>query len=183
MLYLKKSKEFDLIINDLINNETVLEMKNYLQHCNTSCFEHCYNTAYICYVIAKKFNLDYKSAIRGAMLHDLFLYDWRIPKKDRDIKSFHAFVHGKIALDNASKIFDLNYTEKDMILHHMWPVTVIPPKTKEGFLLTFADKYSATIEIKNGIIDGLNTNFYFYYFYLLFIIFNGNFKVFLTHFK
>lgn len=27
-----KEKEFNLIINDLINNETVLEMKKYYQH-------------------------------------------------------------------------------------------------------------------------------------------------------
>lgn len=28
----------------------------------------------------------------------------------------------------------------------MWPVTPIPPKSIEGFILTFADKYSASIE-------------------------------------
>ena len=33
-----KEKEFNLIINDLINNETVLEMKKYYQHGSTSCF-------------------------------------------------------------------------------------------------------------------------------------------------
>ena len=33
--------------------------------------------------MAKKLGLDYVSATRGAMLHDLFLYDWRTPKKDR----------------------------------------------------------------------------------------------------
>ena len=42
-----KEKEFNLIINDLINNEIVLEMKKYYQHGSTSCFEHCYNVAYV----------------------------------------------------------------------------------------------------------------------------------------
>ena len=67
----------------------------------------------------------------------------------------------------------LNEIEKDMILHHMWPVTIIPPKTKEGFLLTLIDKYCAMIEIKKGLINNLNTNFYFNYFYLMFVIMIG----------
>ena len=72
-----------------------------------------------------------------------------------------------------SEIFELNEMEKDMILHHMWPVTIIPPKTKEGFLLTLIDKYCAMIEIKKGLINNLNTNFYFNYFYLMFVIMIG----------
>ena len=67
-----KEKEFDLIINDLVNNKTVLEMKKYYQHGSTNCFEHCYNVAYICYKMAKKLGWDSVSAARGAMLHDLF---------------------------------------------------------------------------------------------------------------
>ena len=53
--------------------------------------------------MAKKLRLDYVSATRGAMLHDLFLYDWRTPKKDRVNKKMHAFTHGEIALNNATK--------------------------------------------------------------------------------
>lgn len=169
-----KEKEFNLIINDLINNETVLEMKKYYQHGSTSCFEHCYNVAYVCYKMAKKLGLDYVSATRGAMLHDLFLYDWRTPKKDRVNKKMHTFTHGKIALNNATKLFKLNDTEKDMILRHMWPVTLKMPKTKEGFLLTLADKYCAIIETKNDIMYNLNKIYYFNYLYIaVILIFRG----------
>ena len=52
---MKNNEEFNLIIKDLINNNVVLEMKKYMQHCNTSCFEHCYNVSYICYKISKKY--------------------------------------------------------------------------------------------------------------------------------
>ena len=169
-----REKEFNLIINDLINNETVLEMKKYYQHGSTSCFEHCYNVACVCYKMAKKLRLDYVSATRGAMLHDLFLYDWRTPKKDRVNKKMHAFTHGKIALNNATKLFKLNDTEKDMILRHMWPVTLKMPKTKEGFLLTLADKYCAIIETKNDIMYNLNKIYYFNYLYIaVILIFRG----------
>lgn len=136
--------EFNAIIFDLINNDTVKKMKKFRQHCNTDCFSHCYEAAYYCYKICKKLNLDYVSAVRGAMLHDLFLYDWRVPN---GLKGFHAFHHGMRAYENARKIFDLNDTEKDMIINHMWPVTIRLPKTREGLILTFVDKYCASKEI------------------------------------
>lgn len=139
-----KNKEFQSIVKELISNKTVQEMKKYRQHYNTSCFEHCYVAAYYCYSICKKYHLDYISATRAAMLHDLFLYDWRVRQPDR--KGLHAFTHGKTACDNACKLFDLNEKEKDIIIKHMWPVTISFPKSMEGFILTFVDKYCAISE-------------------------------------
>lgn len=136
--------EFEEIISDLINNETVQKMKNYKQHYDTSCFDHCKMVAYYCYVICKKYNLDYKSAARAAMLHDLFLYDWR--KRQNGRKGLHAFSHPKTALENASKLFDLNKKERDIILKHMWPVTFSLPRYKESYIIGFVDKYCAIQE-------------------------------------
>ena len=142
-----ENEEFNYIIKDIIENYTVQQMKKYMQHFDTTCFEHCYMASYYCYKVSKIFNWDYKSAARGAMLHDLFLYDWR--KKQEDIKGLHAFTHGKTAYKNADSLFNLNKTEKDMIKNHMFPVTIIPPKTKEGFLLTLVDKYCCIKETFN----------------------------------
>lgn len=132
-------EEFNEIVKEMITNETVLEMKKYRQHCDIDCFAHCYYVAYTSYKVAKKLNLDYVSITRAAMVHDLFLYDWHAPKGDR--KGFHAFTHGKCACNNAVKLFELSEKEKDMIIKHMWPVTLMPPKSIEGFLLTVIDKY------------------------------------------
>ena len=141
---IKDDKEFQEIINPLVSNETVQKMKNFRQHYETSCFDHCYAVAYYCYLICKKYNLDYISATRAAMLHDLFLYDWRVKQPGR--KGLHAFTHGKIACQNACELFDLNDKEKDMSIKHMWPVTIEFPKSFEGLVLTFVDKYCAMSE-------------------------------------
>lgn len=138
--------EFFHIINDIITNETVQEMRNYRQHCTTSCYEHCLHVAYYSYLIAKKLGLDYISTARAAMLHDLFLYDWRKDYRDVELPGLHAFVHPKIALKNALQIFDLNEKEQDIIVKHMWPVTLSFPKYKESFIVTCMDKYSALRE-------------------------------------
>ena len=70
--------EFNVIVKELTNNPYVLDMKNFRQHCDTSTFEHSYKVAYISYKICKKLNLDYKSVARAGMLHDFYLYDWRV---------------------------------------------------------------------------------------------------------
>ena len=131
-------KEYLEIVKDIISNERVLEMKQYRQHFNVNCFDHCLYVSYNLYIICRKHKLDYISAARAAMLHDLFLYDWR--KKQEGRKGFHAFTHPRTSCENASKIFNLNDKEKDIILKHMWPVTPAIPKYKESFLITIIDK-------------------------------------------
>ena len=54
-------------------------------------------------------------------------------------------------------ITDLTEKEQDIILKHMWPVTLILPKYKESFIITFVDKYCAIQET----LDGLKHNFKF----------------------
>jgi len=143
---LNKYTEFYTIVQDLISNETVQKMKQYRQHYDTSTYEHCFYVAYISYKICKKLGLDYKAAARAGMLHDLFLYDWRNSRKTLNLEKPHAFIHPKIALDNASALFDLTKKEKDIIIKHMWPVTLKFPKYPESFIVTFVDKYSALQE-------------------------------------
>ena len=160
----KDIEEFNMIIYDLANHPTVQKMKLYRQHYDTNCFDHCYNVAFYSYLICKKLNLDYISVSRAGMLHDLFLYDWR--KKQPEHKRFHGFRHPRIALNNASKLFDLNEKEKDIILKHMWPITIIPPKYIEGYIITLTDKYCALEESYNHYFNYLKKRKLFRYAYI-----------------
>ena len=134
------------IVKDIISNDMVQKMKQYRQHYNVSCFEHCLYVSYNLYLLCKKYNLDYKSAARAGLVHDLFLYDWR--KRENGRKGHHAFTHAKESYKNAKNIFDINDKEKDIILKHMWPVTLALPKYKESFLITYVDKVLACKEYK-----------------------------------
>lgn len=137
-------QEFNEIIQDLINNETVQKMRQFRQHYDTSCFEHCKNVAFYSFLICKKLGFDYVSAARAGMLHDLFLYDWR--KRIDGRKGLHAFTHPKAALKNAKKLFSLTPKEEDIIVKHMWPVTLLLPRYKESYIISFVDKYCALSE-------------------------------------
>ncbi len=139
----KNKKEFAFIVKDLIAEPKVQQMKEYRHHYFASCYDHCVEVAYWSYLICKKHNLDYVSAARAGILHDLFLYDWRKSSREVELDGLHAFEHPKIALQNASQLTSLNSKEKDIILNHMWPVTFRIPKYRETFIITFMDKISA----------------------------------------
>ena len=131
-------------IRDLIQSDTVLSMDNYTQHGSTSTLDHCIRVSYRSYKIAKSLKMDYVSAARAGLLHDLFLYDWHLEPKGKKLFQKHGFTHPRKALENANNNFELNKKEKDIILKHMWPLTLRSvPRYKESFLVSLIDKYSS----------------------------------------
>lgn len=147
--------EFKLIIKDIVTNKNISALKERVQHASSSRFSHCLCVSFYTYAICKKLGLDYISAARGAMLHDFYYYDWR-DKNVEGQKKFHAFRHPRIALNNALDIFELNDIEKDIIVKHMWPLTVKLPSYKESYIVTFVDKYCATHEVIKKIRKKIN---------------------------
>lgn len=139
------SEDFSEIIYNLNITSRFPLTKNHIQHADISVYQHCIFVAYMSCKIATllKLNVDKKSLIRGALLHDYFLYDWH--DKEKEVK-FHGFVHAKISFKNASEDFDLTEIEKDIILHHMFPLNITPPSSKEAWIICIADKICASLE-------------------------------------
>jgi uncharacterized protein len=139
-------EEYINIVHDILTNPEFLRLKDYFHH-NSSIFEHAKMVSYIAYRICKYLNLDYVSGARGGLLHDFFLYDWRNhnePDLHRD--KYHGLEHPAIALNNSMKHFNLTKIEKDIIIKHMWPLTITPPRYYESFVVTFVDKYVSSME-------------------------------------
>jgi len=133
-------------IHDLIKHQMVKSMKNYIQHSDIDCLEHSLYVSYSSYLVCKRLGLDYRSAARGGLLHDFFLYDWHMEKPYRGL---HGLRHPHIALQNANRYFHLNELEQDVIRKHMWPLTITPPKYKETCIVLTIDKYCAFMESFN----------------------------------
>lgn len=145
--------EFNKCVNELLNLDDVKKLDDFSQHLNTSRLQHSINVSYYSYLICKRFKLDYKSAARAGLLHDLYLYDRHFERQEQS----HTIYHPKAALKNAKRITDLNKVEEDAILKHMWPLCYGMPKYKEAFVVTFADKYCATAEIIKNINLSIKT--------------------------
>jgi len=146
-----RDEEYLRIVGDIERNDEFQRLRNYRHHDDTI-LNHVQVVSYISYLICRRLGLDYRSAARGGLLHDFFLYDWRnhdapeLPKEKN-----HGIEHPRIALENAGKHFMLNGIERDIIAHHMWPLTLVPPKHKEAYIVTFVDKFVATREFLKGI--------------------------------
>lgn len=72
LVKIENDSDFMNIVGDILENKMVQQMKNYRQHYETTCFEHCLIASYFCYLYCKKHNLDYISCAKAAMVHDLF---------------------------------------------------------------------------------------------------------------
>jgi uncharacterized membrane protein/HD superfamily phosphodiesterase len=139
-------REFFNIVKEILDNPEYQKLKGYFHH-YSSIYDHAQSVAYLSYKIAKVLNLDYMSTARGALLHDFFLYDWRThDHPDLPAEKYHGFEHPKIALENSRKHFPINKIEEDIIVKHMWPITIIPPRYRESYVVTFADKYLSSKE-------------------------------------
>lgn len=137
-------QEFCAIVLDVFYHPDVQSMHTMIQHGSTTTLEHTMRVSYNAFRIAKVLRLQSEDVARAAILHDFFLYDWH---DVRPKEGLHGFVHARIALQNAEERFELSLVEKDIILKHMWPLNLKPPRYMESFIVTMTDKYCSLTEI------------------------------------
>lgn len=120
--------------------------KNFMQHGRCSVYRHSVAVARTGLDMAERLGIriDAESLVRGALLHDYFLYDWHTGYPGPPCT--HGFTHPFIALRKAGEDFALTRREKDIIARHMFPLVPIPPATREGWLVCLADKLCALHE-------------------------------------
>ena len=80
------------------------------------------------------------------------MYDWHTHARETG-EHFHGFTHPRVAMDNAVKYFQVSEKEQNMILRHMWPLTPIPPKYREGYAILYADKLCGLTEFFGHMKD------------------------------
>ncbi len=133
------------VAGPFINHREFQKMKK-IPHHNDSVYDHVLNVAYQAYRVSYKKGWDWESTIRGALLHDFYLYQFnKKPRWSLLIDAYNHMVnHPLKAYENASKHFHLNPIEKDIIISHMFPVRV--PKYKESWIVSLMDKSLAIIE-------------------------------------
>ena len=136
--------EWNNIVKDILNNKEFKKIE-LCPHHKTNRLEHSKRVSQISYNVCKKLNLDYVSAARGGLLHDFFTNSYKESKKGNLMKN-----HPKIASNNATKHFNINDKEKNIIESHMFPLNIVPPKYMEGWILCCADKICSGAETVKG---------------------------------
>ena len=123
----------------LLDNPTVKALSQYNHHRGKTRLDHVKEVAWLSFLWGKRLSLDCRAIVRGALLHDLFFYDWL-----REGPRLHGFRHPNISLKNARKITSLSKKEEDIIKKHMWPLTIIPPFYKESLIVSLVDTFCST---------------------------------------
>lgn len=150
------NKEFHQITEDILYHPEFLKLKT-LRHHKKDIYHHVARVSYLSFIWAKRLNLDYKAAARGGLLHDFFVYDWRHEGQLKKKKLFekHGFTHSKEALVNARTHFEITDREADIIVKHMFPLTLRPPKYPESWIVTMVDKYVTVSEYVEDIVTAV----------------------------
>lgn len=128
-----------------LGDERLMKMKKYVQHGDVSTYDHAVLVAFYSCMLACRLRLKYdeRALIRGALLHDYYLYDWH--EKEAWHK-WHGFRHPRFAMENAQRDFHLSEKEIEIIRKHMWPLTIIPPRCKEAWIVNGTDTWISLIE-------------------------------------
>ncbi len=138
---------------DILGSDEMQTTRTFTQHGRVSVYEHSLKVTDMCLTLADALRIrtDRRSLIRGALLHDFFLYDWHDKEKWHRL---HGYTHASRALSNAMTKFTLNRRERNMIYTHMFPLNVTHiPRFRESILLCTADKIVSTAETVKGFIN------------------------------
>lgn len=138
---------FDEQIRLLKEDPEIQKMASFTMHNGNTTLQHVENVADVSFRIAEKLGIDIdeKALVRGAMLHDYYLYTFKETKMS---PYRHGISHPETALKNASKRHRLTEKETNIIRSHMWPMTFLhPPMSREAVLVCLADKYCAVNEM------------------------------------
>jgi len=137
-------------VDVILNHDEYKQLGSYTHHRPFTTLEHSLRVAQISYNwsirLGKVLKLDTNAITRGALLHDFFLYDWHHLRPDG--ARWHGFRHPRIACQNAERCFIVSEKEKDIILSHMWPLTVRMPRSPEAFIVMIADKMASIQEFR-----------------------------------
>jgi len=146
MLYIEDKQLIDTIEEKLRECPEFDLLKTYIQHGNVTTYEHVRRVAETACIINRKFfrySADMEVLIMGALLHDFFLYDWHTNKLPR----LHGFYHPEVAYENALRIYEIEERVANIILSHMWPLTLRRlPRCREAVIVCIADKIVSTKE-------------------------------------
>ncbi|MCM1268673.1 MAG: HD domain-containing protein [Bacteroidales bacterium] len=133
---------------DILQSDNFKKTRAHIQHGTMTVHRHCLDVARYSLLLNKKLGIgcNKRDLIRGALLHDYFLYDWHDKAYLAHRKRLHGFHHPMTALKNAEQEYELNDIQREIIRKHMWPLSVIPPTCREAWVVTAADKYCSFLE-------------------------------------
>lgn len=153
-----------MLVEDILKNDEFQKRKLFMHHPNLSVWDHSIYVSFKSYLAAGMLHANRRNAAIAGLLHDFYPQAWistpDIEELDGGIYALkmkqktklfekHGFVHAKEASENYLKYFPEleNEVITNSIKRHMFPLTPVPPKYLEGWIVTMVDKVNSTGEV------------------------------------
>ena len=135
----KEKEELEGIYHSFLIDNRIQRMRDIPMHRGSNCYIHSFKVAKLAIKKAMRHkSIDLKTLLLGCLLHDYYLYDWRV---DASKKAHHCSTHPEVSINNAIKDFNIDDKVQEIIRRHMWPFNFkLFPNTKEARILMNADK-------------------------------------------
>lgn len=152
------------IVENVLLNDEFQKRKLFLHHHNMSVWDHSILVSFNSYLVGRYFHADLKVCAIAGLLHDFYSQAWLSTpelenlengkytislKEKKPLFKMHGFVHARDAAENYVKYFPELENKKitNSIKRHMFPLNIIPPRYKEGFIITMIDKWNSVHEL------------------------------------
>lgn len=152
------------ITKDVLLNDEFQKRKYFMHHHNLTVWDHSILVSFKAFKIAKRLGADKRICAIAGLLHDFYTQAWLYSEELAQIDEgkylkeigirkplfkMHGFTHGRNAVENYVKFFPELENKKitDSIKKHMFPMTIVPPKYIEGYILTSVDKLNSIREL------------------------------------
>ena len=143
--------DINSFLSDISAEPLLQRMRQYPHHGRITTYDHCVHVVRFSFVLAGALRLhpDPDTLMKGAMLHDFYLYDWHAA--DGGTHRLHGLRHPHTAAANAQRYYAVGSSVTHVIECHMWPLTITRvPRTTEAWIVCLADKCVSAREILLG---------------------------------
>lgn len=153
-----------LFVQDILLNDEFQKRKLFMHHHDMSVWDHSILVSFNSFLVGRYFNADLRVCAIAGLLHDFYSQAWlstpelerlengkytKLMKEKKSFFKLHGFTHAKDASINYVKYFPEleNKRITNAIKRHMFPLNIIPPRYKEGLIITTIDKWNSVHEL------------------------------------
>lgn len=140
------------INGSILDSDRFKKARDIVHHHKTNIAGHSEKTAEygkrICQWLKKHdIEVSEEDVVTACLLHDIGMTDDEVSST---VSWKKAYLHPRRGEEIARHEYDANEIQCNAIRRHMWPICIVPPRTREGWIVVAADKCCSIWEVTHN---------------------------------